>query len=53
MRRGEEGAGDADITAAEENVLEMLILLAQQIEEEENRNWNLLLLDIFALIFVM
>ncbi|EKX31824.1 timeless [Guillardia theta CCMP2712] len=37
---------------AEENVLEMLILLAQQIEEEENRNWNLLLLDIFALIFV-
>lgn len=37
---------------AEENVLEMLVLLAQCVEEEENRNWNLLLLDIFSLIFV-
>ena len=37
---------------AEENVLEMLVLLAQSVEEEENRNWNLLLLDIFTLIFV-
>jgi len=37
---------------AEENVMEMLVLLAQSVEEEENRNWNLLLLDIFGLMFV-
>jgi hypothetical protein len=35
---------------AEDNVLDMLVLLAQNIEDDENRNWNLLLLDIFALL---
>jgi len=40
------------IKFAEENVLEMLVLLSQSVEEEENRNWNLLLLDIFSLMFV-
>lgn len=38
--------------AAEVGVLEMVIILAQRIEDEENRTWNLLLLDIFSLIFV-
>jgi hypothetical protein len=37
---------------ADENVLEMLVLLAQNVEEDENRNWNMLLLDIIALVFV-
>ena len=36
---------------AEEDVLEMLVLLAHSVDEEENRNWNLLLLDIFTIIF--
>jgi len=37
---------------AEENVMEMLLVLVQSVEEDENRNWNLLLMDIFALLFV-
>jgi hypothetical protein len=37
---------------ADENVLEMLVLLAQNVEEDENRNWNMLLLDIMGLVFV-
>ena len=40
------------IKFAEEDVLEMLVLLAQNVEEEENRNWNLLLMDIMTMIFV-
>lgn len=36
----------------EEDVLEMLMLLAHNIEEDENRNWNLIILDILGLIFV-
>jgi hypothetical protein len=37
---------------ADEHVLEMLVLIAQNVEEDENRNWNMLLLDIIALVFV-
>ena len=40
------------IKFSESHVMEMLMLLAQNVEEDENRNWNLLLLEIFNLIFV-
>lgn len=33
------------------HVLEMMMLLAQNVEDDENRNWNLLLLEIINLIF--